>query len=370
MVWIHGFHLMLLPSFLRRSLTTARIGYYFHTPFPSSELWRTMTRREDLLRGILAADQIGFHLYEYARHFLTTCQRLLGYGHEMTPGGVLAVNVDGREVAVTCIHVGIDLLRIEGVLSHSSFDHKVAVWRKRFPDKIVVSGIDRLERLKGIPLKLLAIDEFMAENPRWRGKLLFSIIGVTAPERGIDYLQTLRDVTIMVARLNEKYSTGPGDQVVFFQEKKDVPLDERLAFFGASDMLMITAPRDGLNRLPMEFTLAKQRTGGSAGPGGGMIVVSEFISSARVMRGAITVNPWRVDEVKHALVVALETPVAERADRFRRNMEFSTRVSTAKWAMHVLHDLKVRESASARKAIVFSIYISAHSPHLIYNSLA
>jgi trehalose 6-phosphate synthase/phosphatase len=75
MVWIQGFHLMLLPSFLRRFLQQARIGYFFHTPFPSSEIWRRMTRREDLLRGILAADQIGFHLYEYARHFLTTCHR-------------------------------------------------------------------------------------------------------------------------------------------------------------------------------------------------------------------------------------------------------------------------------------------------------
>ena len=76
MVWIQGFHLMLLPSFLRRFLQQAKIGYYFHTPFPSSEIWKRMTRREDLLRGILAADQIGFHLYEYARHFLTTCHRL------------------------------------------------------------------------------------------------------------------------------------------------------------------------------------------------------------------------------------------------------------------------------------------------------
>jgi trehalose 6-phosphate synthase/phosphatase len=95
LIWIHGFHLMLLPSYLRRRLPLAKIGYlkinfnkyvlnnrrlfsyFFHTPFPSSEIWRAMTRREDLLRGILGADQIGFHLYEYARHFLTTCRRVL-----------------------------------------------------------------------------------------------------------------------------------------------------------------------------------------------------------------------------------------------------------------------------------------------------
>ena len=343
MVWIHGFHLMLLPSFLRRSLTTARIGYYFHTPFPSSELWRTMSRREDLLRGILAADQIGFHLYEYARHFLTTCQRLLGYGHEVSPAGVLTVNVDGREVAVTCIHVGIDLLRVEDVIKLPTFEPKVNAWRQKFASKVVVAGIDRLERLKGIPLKLLAIGEFMKENPQWRGKLLFTIIGVTATERGMDYLQTLRDVNIMVSRLNAQYATGPNDAVVYFEEMRDVALEDRLAFFAASDMLMITAPRDGLNRLPMEFTLARQHAGGIRGSGGGLIIMSEFISSARVMRGALTVNPWRVDEVKHALTVALNMGQTERADRFRRNLEFSTRLTTTNWALHVLHDLKAVE---------------------------
>lgn len=353
MVWIHGFHLMLLPSFLRRSLSTAKIGYFFHTPFPSSELWRTMSRREDLLRGILAADQIGFHLYEYARHFLTTCQRLLGYGHEMTPGGVLAVNVDGREVAITCIHVGIDCTRIESITSSPQFESNVQVWKDKFKSKVVVAGIDRLERLKGIPLKLIAIDEFMQDNPQWRGKLLFSIIGITAPERGSDYLQTLRDVNIMVKRLNEQYATDPDDLLVYFDEKKDMPIDERLAFFGAADMLMITAPRDGLNRLPMEFTLARQRTGGITGPGGGLVIISEFISSARVMRGALTVNPWRIDEVKHALMLSLNMEVAERSDRFRRNMEFSTRLTTTNWALHVLHDLKAVEKLS--EAETFSV---------------
>lgn len=72
LVWIHGFHLMLLPSFLRRLIPLAKIGIFLHTPFPSSEIWRTMAHREDLLRGMLSADHIGFHLFEYG-----TCVCLL-----------------------------------------------------------------------------------------------------------------------------------------------------------------------------------------------------------------------------------------------------------------------------------------------------
>ena len=314
LVWIHGFHLMLLPSFLRRFLQVAKIGYFFHTPFPSSEIWRTMTRREDLLRGILAADQIGFHLYEYARHFLTTCHRLIGVSSEMNAAGTLTVNVDGREVAVTCIHVGVDLPHVQQALAAPQFEVDVNKWREKFPRKTVVAGIDRLERLKGIPLKLIAIEQFLEEEPQWRGKLLFSMIGVSAFERGDDYRQTQLDVKVRVARINSLYAQFEGDTVVHFEERKekDIRLAQRLAFFASADVLMITPTRDGLNRLPMEFTLARHQAGllhSSSGRGRtegaglssqGVAIVSEFISSARVMRGALIVNPWNVEEVSHS----------------------------------------------------------------------
>jgi trehalose 6-phosphate synthase/phosphatase len=131
---------MLLPSFLRRFLHFAKIGYFFHTPFPSSEIWRTVTRNEDFLRGILAADQIGFHLYEYARHFLTNCHRILGYKSETNAAGILSIYVDGREVAITCIHVGVDLPFIQQTFVSKTFEWDMLNWRKKFSGKTVVAG--------------------------------------------------------------------------------------------------------------------------------------------------------------------------------------------------------------------------------------
>jgi trehalose 6-phosphate synthase/phosphatase len=349
-VWIHGFHLMLLPSFLRRILTKTRIGYFFHTPFPSSEIWRTLFRREDLLRGILSADHIGFHLYEYARHFLTTCHRVVGYGSEMSASGSLVVNVDGREVSLSCIHCGIDLARVNVAFGNCSFEKEMNAWKQRFHGKIIVAGIDRLERLKGIPLKLVAIEDFMDENPCYLGKIVFSILGISAHERGDDYRQTQHDVKMMVARLNSKY----GEELIYFEEKseRDVRLAQRLSFFAASDILMITATRDGLNRMPMEFTIAKNYSSQFHDPnadeekdkkftaGNGTIILSEFISSSRVMRGALSVNPWKVDEVKQALISAIEMNSIERADRMRRNLEFSNRLTTENWTKQVIQDIK------------------------------
>lgn len=123
LVWIHGFHLLTLPSYLTRRIPMAKVGLFLHTPFPSSEIFRTLWCREDILRGMLNADQIGFHLFEYARHFLTCCRRLLGLNYGMLPdssgGHSLAIDTNGRHVAVTSIHAGVEPPVLNQILMHN-----------------------------------------------------------------------------------------------------------------------------------------------------------------------------------------------------------------------------------------------------------
>ena len=92
--------MLLLPAFVSRRLAAARIGVFLHTPFPSSEIFRTLSMRSELLRGVLGADRIGFHLFEYARHFLTCCKRMLGLEFEFQAGGFLGVRDQKRNVMV------------------------------------------------------------------------------------------------------------------------------------------------------------------------------------------------------------------------------------------------------------------------------
>lgn len=383
-IWIHGFHLMCLPAMLKRNLYRSRVGYYFHTPFPSSEIWKTITKREELLRGLLTADHIGFHLFEYARHFLTSCHRLLGYSYECNASGTMTVNVDGRDVYISAIHVGVDVPSISRIVTESTHYSESLSWRTRFQGSIIITGIDRLERLKGIPLKLYAIDEFLRDYPQWRGKVSFIIIGISANERGNDYANTVRDIMSLKELINVKYATknektGLPHEHVWFEEKKDFRLQQRLALLRATDILMITAPRDGLNRLPMEFILAKQqivtstthgqgslvglgaanRDFGQKGSfhGEGSMILSEFISSAQVMRGALRVNPWKMDEVKGALQFALgEMSYNEKMDRFNRNLEFSTKFSSTAWAARILSEIKgVPQSESQGDTIAIGL---------------
>lgn len=252
LVWIHGFHLLILPSYLTRRIPMAKVGIFLHTPFPSSEIFRTLWCREDLLRGMLNADQVGFHLFEYARHFLTCCRRLLGLNYGMIPdasgGHTLAIDTNGRHVAVTSIHAGIEPPVLSQILNLDATLLEAEQIRGRFFGKTIFCSIDRLESLKGIPLRLLGLERFLRRCPEWIGKIVLIQVGISAFERGDDYVKTRNEVTEMVTRINELW---PG--TVHFQESVEsrMRLQQRMALMRASDVLLVTPIRDGLNLIPL-----------------------------------------------------------------------------------------------------------------------
>ncbi len=140
LIWIHGFHLMLLPSCIRRKIPQAKVGIFFHTPFPSSEIWKTLWCREDLLWGILAADQIGFHVFEYARHFLTTCRRTIGTHYEFDASGATTIQTGDRNVYINCLHVGINDQYILKEIHRQEFPPFVQICRTKYQGKIIVAS--------------------------------------------------------------------------------------------------------------------------------------------------------------------------------------------------------------------------------------
>ena len=323
----------------------AKIGMFLHTPFPSSEIFRTLWCREDLLRGMLNADQVGFHLFEYARHFMTCCRRLLGLNHGMYPdstGGVnLAIDTNGRHVSVTSIHAGVEPPVLHQVLDHSSTEHRVQLIRDQFRGKVIFAAVDRLESLKGIPLKLLGLERFLQRCPEWADKIVVVQVGISAFERGEDYTTTRDEVLSMVENINRRW---PG--TVQFQEcaESEMRLQQRMALLRAADVVMVTTIRDGLNLIPLEFTVAHldglTEKGKKDNRRRGLCILSEFSSCTRVMRGALHVNPWKISEIATAFYQAVTMPESERIRRIGIASEFVTRVTTQRWALAVMLDLK------------------------------
>lgn len=345
LVWIHGFHLLILPSYLTRRIPMAKVGIFLHTPFPSSEIFRTLWCREDILRGMLNADQVGFHLFEYARHFLTCCRRLLGLNYGMIPdasgGHTLAIDTHGRQVAVTSIHAGVEPPVLNQILAHNITMEKANSIQNQFQKKHIFCAIDRLESLKGVPLKLLGLERFLHRCPEWVGRIVLIQVGISAFERGSDYVKTKNEVIAMVNKIN---GTFPG--TIQFQEcaESEMRLHQRMALLRAADVVMVTPIRDGLNLLPLEFTIAHQDAltprGKRDGRKRGLCILSEFSSCTRVMRGALHVNPWKISEIANAFYQALYMSEDERMRRVSCASEFVTRVTTQRWALAVMLDLK------------------------------
>lgn len=115
-VWIHDYHLMVLPTFLRKRFNRVKLGFFLHSPFPSSEIYKTLPVREELLRALLNSDLIGFHTFDYARHFLSCCSRMLGLTYE-SKRGYIGIEYYGRTVSIKILPVGIHMGQLQSVLS-------------------------------------------------------------------------------------------------------------------------------------------------------------------------------------------------------------------------------------------------------------
>ncbi|EGB06005.1 hypothetical protein AURANDRAFT_29889, partial [Aureococcus anophagefferens] len=364
LVWIHGFQLALLPAFVSRRLTVAKVGIFLHTPFPSSEIFRTLSMRSELLRGILSADQIGFHLYEYARHFMTNCRRLLGTKYEFDARGAV-LDVDGRDVVISCVHAGVEptvLSRVsaspEGARAFENLRASLPATSPRGTAVTrVIAGIDKIERLRGLPLKLLAYERFLegaaarraagdfAEDEGAGGDRTCLVqYALTSFERQADCDKIRRDCRVLVERIKAKH----GNDVLYWHEFFEVPIHDRLALLAVADVFWVSSVRDGLNRWPLEYVAMHgafaqshaARRGRCAGRRVGALLLSDNASATRVLLGAVAVNPWGVEDCAAALRNVLAMRPRERLARHAKDAEFLLRSTTAKWAYRVLQDLK------------------------------
>eukprot|EP00941_MAST-03F_sp_MAST-3F-sp1_P004627 g4627.t1 len=337
-IWIQDFHFLVLPSFLVRKLPSASIGLYLYTPFPSSEIFRTLSVRDKLLRGMLNADQLGFPLYEYARHFLACCRRLMGVRHSMNKKGVLKVHMQGRNVSITVTHPGIEPSVIDKYLGENEIQRGAIELQKKYQGKIIFLGIDDLIAMRGLAFKFLAFKRFLENYPKLHGKFVFIQIGLTS-RAGCNGNEN----TIALTRSNLLLLAKEANQIcpgaVEFIEIPDISMAERLKYYLAADAMIITSVRESLNTYPIEFVHTRSS---------GVLIVSEFSGCSRIMPGALHVNPWEGNEIVSAIAKTMAMPLSERKARSIKNCVFVHENTTSKWVQHVLLDLKRSRKKDAK----------------------
>ncbi|TYG71395.1 hypothetical protein ES288_D05G392500v1 [Gossypium darwinii] len=325
-VWCHDYHLMYLPECLKKYNTKMKVGWFLHTPFPSSEIHRTLPSRYELLRSVLAADLVGFHTYDYARHFVSACTRILGL--EGTPEGV---EDQGKLTRVAAFPIGIDSDRFIRALELPQVQEHIKELKERFSGRKVMLGVDRLDMIKGIPQKLLAFEKFLEENPYWRDKVVLLQIAVPTRTDVPEYQKLTSQVHEIVGRINGRFGTLTAVPI----HHLDCSLDFHAlcALYAVTDVALVTSLRDGMNLVSYEFVACQEAKKG-------VLVLSEFAGAAQSLgAGAVLVNPWNITEVAASIGQALNMPAEEREKRHCHNFHHVTEHTAQEWAETFVSEL-------------------------------
>ena len=312
-VWVQDYQLHLVPKMLRSLRPDLTIGFFMHIPFPPVEIFMQMPWRTEIIEGLLGADLVGFHLAGGAQNFLLLARRLAGAETSRASIGVRSrfgeVDLGYRKVKVGAFPISIDSAELDLRARDANIRRRAKEIRAELgnPRKILL-GVDRLDYTKGIEVRLRAFAELLAEGRAKRDDTVLIQLATPSRERVDSYRLLRNDIERQVGHINGEYSEV-GHQVVRYMHRA-VPRDELIAFFVASDVMLVTALRDGMNLVAKEYVACRSDLGGA-------LVLSEFTGAAAELRQAYLTNPHDPEGVKDAIESALNQTPEEGRRRMR-----------------------------------------------------
>ncbi len=303
--WIHDYHLMRLPHLLRTYFPRTNIGFFLHIPFPSSEIFRILPWRNEVLEGMLGSDLIGFHTYEYARHFLSSVLRLLGDENEFG-----AITIEDRTVMVDNFPMGVDAQNIMTLLQQESTRKDIEKFHKMVEkkDRKVILSVDRLDYSKGIPHRLQAFENFLSQYPEGREKLVYIMLCVPSRTKVRDYALLKQEVESLVGKINGRF--GNPDWMPVHYLYRSFPFEQLLPLYAIADIALVTPVRDGMNLVAKEYVAA--RTDDT-----GVLILSGTAGAEAELGEALVVNVYSKEDIVDALVQALEMSEEEQIRRMQ-----------------------------------------------------
>jgi trehalose 6-phosphate synthase/phosphatase len=328
-IWVHDYHLFLLPELIRKSFPNATIGFFLHIPFPSFEVFRNMPRRwrEAILSGMLGADVIGFHTYDYSQYFLKAVSRLLG--NEISMNSVMA---NGRIVRVDAFPISIDYDKFnEAAKNSKEVQAEKEKIRCTLQDKKLIFSVDRLDYSKGLLQRLEAFEFFLEKYPAWKEKVVFNMVVIPSRDTIPQYQNMKREIETAVGRINGKFSDMAWRPVVY--QYKSLSFNELVALYDVSVAGLITPIRDGMNLVAKEYVASQVTEKGA-------LILSEMAGAASELSEAILINPTDKLEVAEAINRALSMSPRERAILIGRMQRRLKNYTVFTWAKEILESME------------------------------
>ncbi len=325
-LWIHDYHLMLLPKLIREKIPDAKIGFFLHIPFPPFEIYRLLPRKWqiEILEGLLGADLIGLHTIDYTQNLLRCLLRILGLEHNL---GNLSVS--GRIVKVDTFPMGINYKKFFTAASEIQQD-KIKKIKEIFGNTKIILSVDRLDYTKGIINRLEGYELFLEKNPSWHKKVTLMMIVVPSRVGVENYRRVKTKIDELVGKINGRFGTV--DWIPIHYRSTTLPFDELVLLYSVSDVALVTPLIDGMNLIAKEYISTRV-------DGTGVLILSEMAGAAKELGEAILINPNHKIEIADAIKKALEMPLEEQKRRNRIMQERLNNYSVIKWANNFISEL-------------------------------
>lgn len=330
LVWIHDYHLFLTPLYLKNLRPDLKVGFFLHVPFPSSEVFRQLPCREDVLRSLLSADLVGFHDYSYLRHFCSSVLRILGLDTNF-----LAIKNGTHTTRLGVFPVSVETEDLQERASTQKVSELLAKYKS---NEFLFLGVDRLDYIKGLDLKLHSFAALLENYPEVRGKV--SLLQVAVPTRtgAPEFIELAKQTAQLVGEINGKYSTPTWTPIRYLHSS--VNSDELSALYRAADALVVTSKRDGMNLVALEYVAAQSMHNP------GVVLLSEFTGAISALSHTIPINPWDYADTAKKMKTAMEMPRDERAARMKIMLQYLKSYTATDWAQSFISELEIAQRST------------------------
>jgi trehalose 6-phosphate synthase/phosphatase len=349
-IWVHDYQLLLVPNMIREQQPNATIGFFNHIPFPSYEVFRTMPWRDEILKGMLGADLIGFHTYDYERHFLSSVRRILRLQVDFNE-----INLPERIVKVDSFPMGIDYDKFEKAAlknsalkagKKSELQQKLDQHQESTPGAKLILSIDRLDYTKGIANRIRAFEYFLEKYPQYIEKVRLFMLAVPSRSGVPQYQLLKKEIDELVGRINGKFASVNWTPIWYFY--RSMPFENLIDLYTSCDIALISPIRDGMNLVAKEFIAT--RTDKS-----GVLILSEMAGAAQEMSEALLINPNNYNQISDAIDQAIQMPPEEQKKRVTILQKRLKRYNVEKWANDFMYALeKTKDSRTIFQAKLIS----------------
>lgn len=364
-IWVHDYHLMLLPALLRSMQADILIGFFLHIPFPSFEIFRLLPSiwRKEILEGLLGSDLIGFHTNDYAQYFLRSVRQILGYDDNMR----MLLTPD-RSIAVDVFPVSIDYQKFyQSIYDRNTLRH-VKQFRKDLKGLHTVVSVDRLDYTKGIVNRLESFELFMTKHPQYIKQVSYLLVVVPSRDIITKYRENKKEIEQAVSRINGKFGSIGYTPVVY--QYRSLDFDELTGLYLAADVAFIAPVRDGMNLVAKEFVATWSN-------GEGVLILSETAGAAAELGEALLVNPTDREEMANAIYTALNMKPHEQISRNKIMQKQLKEYDVTRWAEDFISSLKqskeqqenflVKKVDTHIKKLILNHYSSSENRLLLFD---